>query len=136
VGHEAVFRALVKIQSQQGAARLLGGNSIYRGGLEMSGHLILQDHTFSFDSPAHPLQLGNYSITLNTSGLQLGSRFIIERGSTVEVSKMECEYTFEGTTLLEGDLVEFQGGVRNTGACKSLATPSSFAAYLRISRGP
>jgi hypothetical protein len=67
----------------------LGGRTVYKGGIEINGHLILQDHTFVIDSPGIPIQVGNYSISLSPSTKQLGSQFMIERGSTVEVLKTE-----------------------------------------------
>jgi hypothetical protein len=232
INREAIFRALVKfgrVPSQQAGALLIGGRSVYQSGIEINGNLTLQDHTFVIDSPGKSVQIGNYSISLSPSVKQLGSQFIIERGSAVEVLKSEdlsyswianksndqfinrglirklgnavhplqgkfrnegtlliedgtvrteffypgfenlgaieiragatflsqggsrdvpsyhgrnarfagtgtnhvmdsvnldCEYMFDGTTILDGDLMEFRGGVRNAGPWRVLSNPT------------
>lgn len=88
LGNDAVFRALVKmgrIPGERGGINLRGGRSVYQGGLEINQSLSLEDHTFVIDSPGIPSRVGNDQIALSSSTKSLGSRFIIERGSTIEV---------------------------------------------------
>ena len=224
IGTSADFYNRVQIGTNtadsQNALLLYEGESRFHGGLQIGGTLRLNDHTLILDSPGIPAQVSDQSITLGSYVKHLGSRFIIERGSMVEIFKtnevgfawqaqdgqslfinrgvirkqgggghlflgnfqnegtllieegllgtdffqphfenlgtieihagamfrsrsgsrsipsyhgrtarftgtgtnylgecvnLDCEYTFEGTTLLEGELKEFRGGVRNTG---------------------
>lgn len=87
LGDEAVFRARVKIGMipGEGGATLRGGRSVYHGGLEINQSLYLADHTLIIDSPGIPSRVGNHQIALHSYAKRLGSRFIIERGSTLEV---------------------------------------------------